>query len=78
MYESAFFVCFIGVIIYGLSLRVYVLELVGPPWLNVCFEYVSGVLTSHSRKLLNAFLYEGGKKKKKIVKCMETLIGWII
>lgn len=24
---------------------------------------------------LNAFLYEGGKKKKKIVKCMETLIG---
>lgn len=31
MYESAFFVCFIGVIIYGLSLRVYVLELVGPP-----------------------------------------------
>lgn len=80
MYESAFFVCFIGAIIYDLSLHVYFLDLVGPPWLNVCFEYVSSVLTFHSRKLLNAFLYKGGskKKKKEIVKCMETLIGWII
>lgn len=63
MYELSFFVCFIGVIIYDLSLHVYFLDLVGPLWLNVCFEYVSSVLTFHSGKLLNSFLYKGGKKR---------------
>lgn len=65
MYESSFFVCFIGVIIYDLSLHVYFLDLAGPLWLNVCFEYVSSVLTFHSGKLLNSFLYKRGEKKIK-------------
>lgn len=64
MYELSFFVCFIGVIIYDLSFHVYFLNLVGPLWLNVCFEYMSSVLTFHSGELLNSFLYKRTGKKR--------------
>lgn len=63
MYESSCFVWFIGVIIYELSLHLYFLDLAGPLWLNVCFEYMSSVLTFHSGKLLNSFLYKRREKK---------------